>query len=58
MYGEREKGGKIHNLGKDWQYKEMEMGLDPLKDKKKAQSQKRTRKLSCPRSQDRKLFVG
>lgn len=39
MYGEREiereKGGKFHNLGKDQHYKEMEMDLDPLKDRKK-----------------------
>lgn len=58
MHGGREKGRKIHNLGKDWHRKEMEMGLDPLKDRKKEQLERRARKLSHPSNQGKNSFVG
>ena len=60
MYGEREreKGGPIHNLGKDRHYKELEMGLDPSKDRKKEQLERRARELAHPSKQGKKAFVG
>lgn len=58
MERNREKGRKIHNLGKDQHYKEREMGLDLLKDRKKEQLGRRARKLSHSCNQGKKSLVG
>lgn len=58
MERKREKGGKIHSLGKGRHYEKMEMGLDPLKDRKKEQLGRRARKHSHPRDQGKKSLVG